>query len=294
MKYKPIKNKYGYYECSPKPNPEYLINFYKKIYFKKKVSQSFSNFYSKEETKNKRLKAKFDIGLIKKRVGKKKIKFLEIGSGEGFILNEAHKQKNWEVIGVDYNDFAINKFNKKAKSFFVKEDPEIFLKKANNLKFKFDVIVLNNVLEHVIDPKKLLIKIRNLINIKSVVFISIPNDYSILQTLSIKSKKNYKAPWFQPPQHISYFNTLNIENFLKKNNFKLIDMVSNFPIEIFLFSKFSFYYNNSKKGKSVHEARLFLENLIFSNGFEKSYSFFKSCANIGFGRNFSVLIKKNK
>ena len=57
MKFKEIKNKYGYVECFPKPNEKFLKNFYKNIYFKKKVTKSFSDSYSKQEILNKKLRS---------------------------------------------------------------------------------------------------------------------------------------------------------------------------------------------------------------------------------------------
>ena len=291
MKFKQKKNILGYIEAHPKPSKEFLDNFYKNIYFKKKVTKSFSNSYSQEEFKNKTVRAKFEISFIKKKLRKNNIKFLEIGSGEGFILNEASKQKGWKIIGVDFNNFGM-KFNKKMLKNFLQINPDTFLENSIAKKLKFDVIVLNNVLEHVINPKILMRQIYKITNKSSVILVSVPNDYSFLQLSAIKKKFFSKPPWFQPPQHLSYFNTTNIKNFFIKNNFKIIDSVSNFPIEFFLFSKFSFFYNNPLKGKEAYKARIFLENLIYQKNFDEAYSFFNSCAKLGFGRNFSTLIKK--
>tara|TARA_A100000164_G_scaffold380569_1_gene428563 strand:+ start:1869 stop:2759 length:891 start_codon:yes stop_codon:yes gene_type:complete len=294
MKFRPKVNKTGYIEAFPKPSKIFLDNFYEKIYFKKKVTKSFSSTYSKNEKTNKIVRAKFEINFIKQKLKKEQIKFLEIGSGEGFILKEASKQNKWKIKGVDFNSFGIKKFNKSMLKNFVQINPNTFLENAILKKLKFDVVVLNNVLEHVTNPKILMSQIYKITSKSSIILISVPNDFSSLQLEAIKNKKLPKIPWFQPPQHLSYFNTENIKKFLKKCNFKIIDSVSNFPIEFFLFSKFSFFYNNSLKGKEVYKARIFLENLIYQKEFKDAYNFFNSCVKVGFGRNFSVLVKKGK
>ena len=107
MKFKPKKNKFGFIEAIPKPSQNFLDNFYKKTYFNKKVTKSFSDKYSKNELLNKSIKAKFDINFAKKKLRKKRVNFLEIGSGEGFILKQAVKEKKWNVVGIDFNKFEM-------------------------------------------------------------------------------------------------------------------------------------------------------------------------------------------
>ena len=51
MKFKPKKNKFGFIEAIPKPSQNFLDNFYKKTYFNKKVTKSFSDKYSNNQSK---------------------------------------------------------------------------------------------------------------------------------------------------------------------------------------------------------------------------------------------------
>ena len=136
------------------------------------------------------IKAKFDINFAKKKLRKKRVNFLEIGSGEGFILKQAVKEKKWNVVGIDFNKFGIKKFNKKILKYFIETNPDEFLKNEIKKKTKFDLIVLNNVLEHVINPNSLLKNINKLVNKSSVILITIPNDFSFLQLAALKQKKN--------------------------------------------------------------------------------------------------------
>ena len=71
---------------------------------------------------------------------------------------------------------------------------------------------------------------------KSCLFlITIPSDFSKLQTVTGKRVK--KKYWIAPPEHLNYFNKDNFERFTKKHKFKILDAISDFPIELFLLKK---------------------------------------------------------
>jgi cyclopropane fatty-acyl-phospholipid synthase-like methyltransferase len=110
MIYKKKLHKLKYYYATPTPSENYLNNFYSHIYFKKKTTHQFSKKYSNIELENKKKRAQHIIDFLLNYVGKKK-HLLDIGSGEGFLLRAA-KNKNFKILGVDYSNFAIKKFNK--------------------------------------------------------------------------------------------------------------------------------------------------------------------------------------
>ena len=119
-----------------------------------------------------------------------------------------------------------------------------------------------------------------------------PNDFSDFQKITnklIAVKKNY---WINSPQHLNYFNNNNLEKFIKNNNFKIIDSLSDFPIEFFLFNGIKNYTNNSSSGKKAHLARLKIDNFIFSQGVKNYLNFYRSMYKVGLGRNITLLIKK--
>lgn len=75
------------------------------------------------------------------------------------------------------------------------------------------------------------------------------------------------------------------------HGFKLIDAISDFPIELFLAFEKNYVNNPKLKSKSSHKARLFLDNYILSQSFKNSYNFFKSCNEIGIGRSMILIFK---
>jgi len=288
MIFKKKINKFKYYNVTPLPSKKYLKNFYTNVYFKKKVNATYSKKYPTEELANKIKRANFIIDFLANKVKKKK--FLDIGSGEGFLLRAAY-ERNFKVLGVDYDDYAIKNFNKKIIKFFIKSDPEDFIKKSIFNNKKFDIVALQNVLEHVPNPSFLILNIKKILFKKSYLLVQVPNDFKDLQFL-LKRKKFINKYWFfNPPQHLNYFNFNNIQFFLKKHGFKLIDAISNFPIELFLAFKDNYVNSPKLMSKTSHKARLFFDNYILDQGFKKSSNFYRACNEIGIGRSMILLFR---
>ena len=291
MKFSIKKNKDKYYEVNPKPSSDFLKNFYEKNYFKKKTNATYSNSYSKEEIDNRISRSIFYIKIAKSFIKKKNIKFLEIGCGEGFLLKAAHRE-GFCVLGVDYQSDQLKKFNNSIFKFSKKTDPELFLSKSKKDNTKYDIIAANYVLEHIRDPLKLVNDLKSLLNIGGIIILSVPNDFKNFQDML--RKKNYveKKYWIAPPQHLNYFNNNNILFFFKKLKLRVIEAVSDFPIEIFLCLSKNNYTNNKKKGKEAHNARLVIDNFILSQSFKNSLDFYRACHYAGIGRGMTFFLKK--
>jgi len=288
MIFKKKINKFKYYNAKPTPNKKFLNNFYNNIYFQKYDSITYSKKYLWVELFNKIKRANFVINFLLNKVKKKK--FLDLGCGEGFLLKAAYN-KNLKVLGVDYDDYAIKKFNKKIVKFFIKSDPNDFIQKSILKKEKFNIIALQNVLEHVADPPSLILNLRKILFKKSYLLVQVPNDFKDLHFL-LKKKNYIKKYWFfLPPEHLNYFNFNNIRHFFKMHDFKLIDSVSDFPIELFLAFKNNYVNQPKMMSKASHNARLLFDNYILKQGFKKSYNFYKSCNDIGIGRSMILIFK---
>lgn len=291
MKFNVKKNKFSFLEAVPKPSESFLKKFYSNIYFKKKVTASYSQSYCNDEIKNRINRSSFYIKIAKSLLIKKgKIKFLEIGCGEGFLLKAAHRE-SFDITGIDYQEDQIKNFNLDMLNFFVKTDPEVFLSQNN---IKYDVIAALFVLEHVRDPINFINVIKKRLNTNGLIIISVPNDFKDFQKLLIKErfiKKNY---WFGPPQHLNYFNNKKINIFFKKLNLKIKQAVSDFPIEIFLSLGKKNYISNKKEGPKAHKARILIDNFILDQGQETSLCFYKACHKVGLGRSMIFFLKNNE
>ncbi len=291
-----IKTKLGYIKSTPRPTQEYLNDFYQNLYFKEGITVTYNNKYSKREIYLKKVKSKLLIDFISQNLSnkkKRKLKFLEIGSGEGYLINAALKT-NWLLKGVDYQVDPIKKLNKKALPYFVEKDPSVFIKDAIKNKEKYNIIVIQNVLEHVLDPEILISDLKTILNNTGILLIQIPNDYSITQKFALREKRIKKEYWFLPPQHLNYFNTKNLRVFLKKFKMKIIDAMSDFPIEFYLWGNKKNYTSDKSLGPYAHQARLAIEFLISKNSSHDILNFYRSLYNVNLGRNQILIVKKIK
>jgi len=136
-----IKTKLGYIKSMPRPTQKYLDEFYSNLYFKDGITSTYNNKYNKKERFFKEFRAEITINFLLENLKnpKRKINFLEIGSGQGFLMNAALKT-NWKIKGVDYQSEPIKKINKKVLSFFIENDPSKFISDSIKNKDRFDII----------------------------------------------------------------------------------------------------------------------------------------------------------
>ena len=70
----------------------------------------------------------------------------------------------------------------------------------------YDVVLLKNVLEHVVDPVQFISDIsEHFLRTGSLIHIEVPNEFSLFQKLA-KNKHALDEWWIAPPAHLNYFN----------------------------------------------------------------------------------------
>lgn len=100
-------------------------------------------------------------------------KVLELGCGEGYILDKLPKSK---ITGVDLSDEAIKRAKIKLKK---KKDINLIKKDATKTgleKNTYDKIYASEVIEHVLDPKELVEEMVRLAHKNSILVITFPNE----------------------------------------------------------------------------------------------------------------------
>jgi len=268
----------------PYPNEIKLKEFYKKKYFSNSKNYNYNyKGYEKDYFNN---FSKLQVLFLKKNIKRnfKELNLLDIGCGNGSFI-KASSIYFKKVTGVDYSKKnLIYKLNKNCN--FIEQDPEIYLKK----KLPFDIITLNNVLEHVINPEKLLKLLYKNLNKNQYILIMIPSDFSELQKKIIKQER-IKKYWISYPEHQNYFNRYNFTKFIKKK-FKIIDTFGDFPVELFLFVKKLNYIQKKLLGKTVHEYRCKFLNYCFNKNNEETLKLYKIFFNLDIARDIIYLIKK--
>jgi len=282
------KNNVGYYEIIDKPTLAELSTYYEKKYYQE-ARGSYELNYSQQELDyfNARL-SRIHYLIDQHQSAEAKRSFLDVGCGEGFAL-AYFANKNFQVRGLDFSSAGIRKQN----PAFIEcvETGNLFdlLEKKFLHSQKYDVILLQNVLEHVVDPLALLQLVKQLLEPSALVIITVPNDFSLTQKyLLAKGCIDYEF-WVCPPDHLSYFDYESLQSILIHSGYIVRDLISDFPIDWYLFHPGSNYIKNSSNGKPAHSSRVMIENMLHSNDISKVVSFYRSLAQLGAGRDLTVV-----
>ena len=144
-------------------------------------------YKSKHSTYNKKIISNFNVLLCEyllKKYNHKKNLCLVMGCGDGVLLKSVYKKfKKIIVFEYDKKIFKdnIKKFNSK-KIYFVKDKFE----NIDKYSFNYDVIFGNHVLEHVISPNRVLIKLRRKLKKNGKGIFTVPNSNSIHRYIGVE------------------------------------------------------------------------------------------------------------
>ena len=137
-------------------------------------------------------------------------RLLEVGCGEGDFLCEA-ETAGYDVLGVEYSAAASATVGKRLQRGRVLQGELAGAKLPDS---HFDVCVLNDVIEHVRDPLAFLREVRRVLRPGGALFIATP----CLDSWSARWMKERWMEW--KPEHLTYFNTDNIQTALLHAGFQ--------------------------------------------------------------------------
>lgn len=292
MKYKKTKHRLGFYQVEPMPTEEELRKYYEEKYYQECTSSTYSEEYTREEKKFLENDALISELIYKEYSKKSTGTLLDVGCGEGFFMNYFSK-KNWTVEGFDFSSFGIERNHPKLLKNFVKGEIYQIIEEKSQEKRTYDFINLSHVLEHVREPIVLLDSLKKLMNPKSIMRIRVPNDFSDFQALLFK-KKFSKERWFAPLDHLSYFTFTSLKKVLENRGYSVIKMLAGFPIEIFIYNKYSNYALDRTRGKQAHIARTEISNFLASKSIEKYIRYMEAAAELGFGKSITAFTMLKK
>jgi len=199
-------------------NPQPSFKILKKIY-----SRNYFLFGSKDKenfqhmSSLKRATAKENLALISTYYPERtKIQILEIGSGYGDFLIEANNL-GFNVTGVEYSKNNYDVIKSRTKNLSIDLiNGEIF--DLVNLDKQFDIIYFCDVLEHVTNINLFIDTVKKLLKKNGIIFCIVPSTDHISYKLMKKKWPEYKL------EHLYYFNKKNLKQFLKNNDFLLINV----------------------------------------------------------------------
>lgn len=283
-------NKYGFYEVINKPSQNDLNEYYKNKYYQLEKGNYSKSYDSNEiEYINRQIFLKHHIikSLTENILTEN---FLDIGCGEGFVLNFFKKQK-FNVTGIDFSSSGISQHNSDCLDTFIEGDIFQSIEQLLEQKEIFDIIWLDNVLEHVINPLELLINCQKLSHTQTILVIEVPNDFSEIQMFALSNNYIDNPFWVALPDHLSYFNRTALNNLASDAGWECKKTIADFPIDFNLLNPESNYISKKSKGKSAHIQRMTIDSLINKNSEEIVVKYYESLAGLGMGRQIISFFK---
>ncbi len=285
------KHPLGYWEIENKPTTDELHKYYADKYYQEGKG-SYDLDYSEEELLyfNAKLQQRFSV--IQRHLQPLQVKadFLDVGCGEGYALAFFRKQ-GWSVRGMDFSSAGVASKNADCLDALAIGDVFELLRYDIAAGNTYDVVWLQNVLEHVLDPPALLKSLRSLVAPGGVAVVTVPNDCSMTQRAALAAQHIDSAFWVAPPDHLSYFDSQTLANTVSQTGWQCVEMLGDFPVDWYLFHPGSNYIRDQSAGKAAHKARVQIENLISQQPIENVIQFWSSAAKLGLGRDLTVFMK---
>jgi SAM-dependent methyltransferase len=210
---------------------------------------------------------------------------LDVGSGPGFFLKHG-ADRGWRVRGVEPASQAV------AHSRGLGLDiTQGFLDAGTAPALgRYDVVHMNEVLEHVPDPRAIVVLVDGLLDPGGLVAVMVPNDYSPFQA-AVRDACGMQPWWVAPPHHVNYFDVDSIQRLLAER-FELVSVETSFPIDLFLLMGDN-YVGNDALGRACHGRRKTFELALARAGKSAlKQEMYRRLAALGIGRDIFVIARK--
>ncbi len=281
----------GYWHVHPMPTTEELNSYYEKKYYEtlgdnrgmtEKLDDPDGFYRIQYEDRLRHITKNLCEGLPHS--------ILDIGAGYGDFLSFM-KSAGWETQGIEPSQHAYELIKESdvlnIKCATIDELTDLGLKKVS-------VVTLNNVLEHLNNPRKVLEIIKEYLLLpRGIVFVSLPNDFSLLQDILMKTvlkdnddKQHY---WLCPPEHLNYWSHKTIRGFLKRCGLMPLSFTTDFPMEFFPLMGED-YITRPEVGRKAHLKRVSFEKYFHETQSEEfKDSLYLSFAQLGIGRSMHII-----
>lgn len=184
--------------------------------------------------------AKHSLKFISKYTKNRKT-LLDIGCGSGIFLSEAIRNR-LHVSGIDISSTMV-KFLRSKFKYPVYQGDII----STKIDHKYDIVTLNQVIEHFSRPRRLIKRCNALLSNDGLIYIATPNIGSIVSKIR-KEKFDYVIP----PEHLSYFNKITLDNLLTSEGFKILKFGTwSYPVD--LAGLIKHFLRNSHKEIHINE-----------------------------------------
>ena len=203
----------GYSRARPLPTKEELKEFYINKYYQNGHG-NYKDEYDVQKFNKILYKLKRKAIIILSLFQKKPENFLDIGCGQGYAL-KTFDANGWDVTGIDFSAHACSIHNPDMADKIIEGDLYDILEGLG----EYQIVHMDNVLEHVLDPYKLLELVRNVIKPDGILIIDVPNENSVFHRYLQKQgllKDMFERAY---PDHLSFFNIEGLRNICKRAGF---------------------------------------------------------------------------
>ncbi len=283
------RHELGFLQLANPPDPKQLAAYYEKKYFQDERG-NYRHYYSDDELAFARAKIEQLAYVVETLRGSVPGTMLDVGCGEGFAL-AWHASRGWRTHGIDFSDVGIRNMHPERLDDVETGDLFKLLEQQKRDGHRYDLLWLSNVLEHVLDPIRLLRSVRQLIQEGGVLVITVPNDGSELQEMLLRKGCIDERFWIAVPDHISYFDYESLTATAAATGWRCRDVLADFPIDLFLLHDDSNYVRNRDRGPKAHWARVQAELLIHQKTPEQKRAFYSAIARVGLGRNLTAFLQ---
>ena len=284
-----IRHPLGFWKLQDIPTSEELSAYYSRRYYQMEKG-NYRHAYPADELEWMHTKLIQKHTAISSLIGKTSGSMLDVGCGEGFAM-AYFRNEGWSVLGMDYSDEGILRMNPDLRSYIHTGDVFDLLDKAVASGTSYDLVWLENVLEHVTDPIELLSSLLNLVSVDGLLVVTVPNDGSRLQEFLFDTAQIRDRFWIAIPDHISYFDASSLRLVAEACGWSCSRIIADFPIDWFLTHPGSNYVADRSQGPAAHRARIVLDRLMSEYDPELVNTFYESMASIGLGRQITAYLR---
>ncbi len=277
----------GWRFVAPRPDTDALRAFYAQAYFQE-AHGTYAPDYDETERTHRRLVADTLLTAVAQARGVAGGRMLEVGCGEGWLMSAA-LGASYDARGLDFSDFGLRRFHPELLARATFGDAFDNLDALIAAGERYDVVAMEHVLEHVIDPEALLGRLAGVFAPNGVLAVTVPNDFSPLQRAARAAGVVDRDFWVAPPQHLNYFDAPSLRRLLERLGFAVRRAYASFPIDWFLMHPGSNYVADPAAGKPAHRARMEIDLLLARQGMDAylglAEALFACCA----GRSLTVV-----
>ncbi len=171
--------------------------------------------YESEKEIPKATKVSIENLLDKFKKYRKNNRMLDVGCGEGWILEMA-KTRGWEVYGTEFSSKAIDICSKKGIKMYSGT-----LKAENIDERDFDIIVSTETIEHINNPREEVSNFYRLLRKGGLLYITTPNFNSYLRRM-LKDKYDI----IKYPEHLAYYTKRTLNKLLQDSGFLKLNLLT--------------------------------------------------------------------